>query len=309
MLSPMDDYLDGDVAYLIGLIVARGSISNVEGARSIVIHFPYRSLEVEVRGRIRDQGEQIRLGIEYIRDRLTNLLDVTITTTHIEGDTQLVIPFARPSMIWRNILYILNNATSHPYFTVPPAMFHPDVPRDWKREFVRGYADVAGNVRSSNNYVDGRNRVRLDVLNYPSNWEVAVQLCSLIQGQLGVPVQLITYGHPNMGRAWKEHQLNIFVEPFLGIGFTFQHKQAILEQLAAQDGRTNHDYHSCPGRKVIRRQKPHSPGEADAEKLDTRLVGYHADSYWQICKRLGCPLEPQPSDQLLMDFGDEEAEV
>ena len=38
-LSPLDDYIDGDVAYLLGLIVGRGTI--VEGdQRRVLIEFP-----------------------------------------------------------------------------------------------------------------------------------------------------------------------------------------------------------------------------------------------------------------------------
>ena len=46
-----------------------------------------------------------------------------------------------------------------------------------------------------------------------------VQLCTVLEEHLAVPVQLITWGHPNMGRDFREHQLNIFAVPFGEIGF------------------------------------------------------------------------------------------
>lgn len=173
-------------------------------------------------------------------------------------------------------------------------MFSPQLPKDWKREFVRGYADVAGNIRKANRYVDGRHRVRLDVLNYPTNWEVPVQLCTLLQEHLDVPVQLIAYGHPNLKRGFREHMVNIFAKPFLQIGFTFEHKQKILEELAEW----NHlhakepPYMPCPGMRKVQNTKPSDPNENNRDKLDPRLVGHHYDAYWQICKALGCKRYP-----------------
>lgn len=64
-----------------------------------------------------------------------------------------------------------------------------DTPVKYVREYLRGFADVAGNVRPANRYVDGKNRVRLDILNYPTNWRLPVQLCHLLQERLEVPVQ------------------------------------------------------------------------------------------------------------------------
>jgi hypothetical protein len=211
-------------------------------------------------------------------------------------------------MAWRNILLLTGGATSFPYFQIPAIFFDPELPRDWKREFVRGYADVAGNIRHANRYVDKRHRVRLDILNYPTNWKVAVQLCTLIQEYLGVPVQLITWGHPNLGRNFREHQLNIFARPFLSIGFTFEHKQKILEEFVAWDAANTKDsgYEPCPGIRSIQKAKPSSPAENDAEHLDPALVGKHFDSYWQICKVLGCQRTPPPGDQLSMIFEDED---
>lgn len=45
---------------------------------------------------------------------------------------------------------------SYPYFKVPQIFFDPEIPTDWKREFMRGDADVAGNIRHANRFVDGQ---------------------------------------------------------------------------------------------------------------------------------------------------------
>jgi len=96
-----------------------------------------------------------------------------------------------------------------------------------------------------------------------------------------------------MGRDFKEHQINIFAVPFLNIGFTIKYKQAILEELASEDQKTGHvNYVGCPGRRRLTGTK-----DADVDEnnptMPPELRGKHFDAYWQICKTLGCPREPQ----------------
>ncbi|MEN6479313.1 MAG: hypothetical protein ABFD20_06715 [Anaerolineales bacterium] len=296
----LDDYIDGDVAYLAGLIIGRGTLSEVSGVRQLTIEFSYTALEVQGIKAVYASDVAVRLGLDDIRDRLQELLDTDISKVSRNGGVDLVVRFMRNSMIWRNIQLLTNGATSYPYFEIPAVLFAQDLPTAWKREFVRGFADVAGNVRLANRYVDGRNRVRLDVLNYPSNWKLPVQLCRLLQEHLGVPVQLITWGHPNMGRGFREHQLNVFADAFLPIGFSMQHKQDILEELA-QANRVafpNVTPAPCPGARQLKTQKPVDEGESNLGKLDPQLVGKHFDAYWQICRELGCCRRPELGQQL-----------
>lgn len=200
------DYIDADVAYLLGLIVARGTLVESEQVRQLVIEFPYSSLQLRGESSEFDQETEISLGLHSIRSRLVDLLEADIEIVHRQTSVDLVVRFLRNNMAWRNLQLLLNGKTAYPDFHIPQVLFQPDLPQDWKIQFVRGFADVAGNIRHANRYVDGRHRVRLDVLNYPHNWELPVQLCSLLQEHIGIPVQLITWGHPNMGRAFREHR-------------------------------------------------------------------------------------------------------
>jgi hypothetical protein len=171
---------------------------------------------------------------------------------------------------------------------------------------VRGYGDVAGNVRKANNYMNQWHRVRLDVLNNPTNWPVPVELCRLLQEHLDIPVHMITWGHPNMGRAFREHQLNIFAEFYRAIGFSFEHKQKILDELAEHNLKAPpHDVHPCPGMRRVQRKKPKDKDEKNAERLDARLKGKHFDAYWQICKAVGCERMPPPDLQEAFEFDEE----
>lgn len=302
-----NDYLDVDVAYVIGLIVGRGTISTSGGVRQITIEFPYSSLEARGISSSFDVDTVTELGVTRIRERLEELLGANVRVAQRQKARDLVIRFPSETMSWRNILAITGGSTSYAHFQVPPVFFEPDVPRDLKREFVRGYADVAGNVRPSNLYVDGRHRVRLDILNYATNWQVPVQLCALLQEHLGVAVQLITWGHPNLGRKFREHQLNIFATEFLRVGFSLEHKQTILAELAeadVQSGRAG-ECRPCPGRRQLGDRKPADPEEDNAAKLDTRLVGQHYDAYWQICRAVGCNRTPTPDEQMSLEFVEE----
>jgi hypothetical protein len=287
----MMNYIDLDYAYFLGMVIARGTISESGGVRQVAINFPHSSLEARGINLSIDQEVGIKLGLTSIRERLVDLLNADISQVESEGSIDLVIRFLRNALPWRQLLAITNRQNSFRSFQIPPLLLDPNTPFDVKREFIKGFADVAGNVRYANRFVDGRNRVRLDVLNHVQNWRVPVDLCLLMQEGLQVPVQLITWGHPNMNRDFREHQINIFALPFLQIGFTFKHKQAVLEELAQDDKEKNHNYAGCPGRRGLRKSKEHDPREGD-NRLPSELRNKHFDSYWQICKVLGCPREP-----------------
>ena len=284
------DYIDADVAYLLGLITARGRISESGGVKQIIIEFPYQSLKVDGISGTFDTNTSIRLGLQQIQERILELTGADVSISSGENSIVLVLRFLRNTMVWRNILMHTQERTGYEYFGVPEIFFSPSVPDDWKREYIRGFADVAGNVRRANRYINDTNRVRLDVLNYPTNWDMPVQLCTLLEEHLTIPVQLITWGHPNLGRGFREHQINIFAVPFEKIGFSLPHKQTILEEFIQKDKENypNKTYNPCPGRRKLRKRKPKDKRE-NSEKLDDRLNGKHFNAYWQICKKLGCP--------------------
>ena len=302
------DYIDADVAYLLGLITGRGRISESGGIRQITIDFPYQALHVEGTSGSYDADTSIRLGLQQIQERLLELTGADITITPKNNSITLVLRFFRNTMVWRNILMHTQDRTGYEHFLVPQIFFSPDVPMDWKREYIKGFADVAGNIRHANRYINGAHRVRLDILNYQTNWEMPVQLCTVLEEHLAVPVQLITWGHPNMGRDFREHQLNIFAVPFGEIGFSLPHKQTILEEFIEHDEEhyPTLDYSPCVGRKKLRTKKPRDKRESD-DRLDDRLKGKHFNAYWQICKKLGCPRTPSAIQGELWEFDEHEA--
>lgn len=298
-MTPSIDYLDADVAYLLGLLVARGELSFGENVYRVIVHFPKGALLARGETLQFDTDKEIRLGIERIRERLIELIGVDMRTVDAGDSWDLIARSTRKTMAVRNILMLLGGHSRFPAFQVPQILMEPDTPVDYKREFIRGYADVAGNVRPANRDQAGRHRVRLDTLNYPTNWRVPVQICLLLQEGLNIPVSVITWGHPNLGREWREHQLNIYVEEFTTVGFYFNYKQAALEELADKNvSRFNNRVRGCPGARPQGPQKPQHPDENNADKLDPGLLGTHFDAYWHICRALGCPRRPAPTEQL-----------
>lgn len=291
--------MDDDVAYLLGMLVARGELSSSENVHRLVVHFPKGTLLAEGENLHFDTEKEIRLGIEKIRERLLELLDGDIRTVDASDSLDLVVRFTRRTMAWRNLESLLDHRTSFQHFDIPQLFFNPETPLTCKREFVKGYADVAGNIRRANADQAGRHRLRLDTLNYSTNWKVPVRLCLLLQEQLAVPVPNIVWGHPNLGRHWREHQLNIYPEDFLAVGFYFDYKQAVLEELANSNlARFSNRVRGCPGARRVARHKEVEAEENNVMRLPSELVGHHFDGYWQICKALGCPRLPSPSEQL-----------
>lgn len=293
----MIDYLDEDVAYLLGLIVARGEIIESRVTSSVLISFPFRNLQVESLTRSYKNPVELSLTLDKIINRI-RALGVDIRKETLEKACQLVIDSRKKSLFMRVLTMFLGRRKSYLDFHIPKQIFDADEPI--KKEFIRGYSDLAGYARLSNVYIDGRHRIYLDVLN--GNWHLPVELCTLLQSHLGIPVQTIDWGHPNIRngnlkeysagrkRAWaREHQIKIFADDFISVGFYMSHKQEILKELARYN-RKNYSVtpRFCSPPKRIDDRKPIHPGEND-DSLPDQLKGRHFDAYWQICEAMGCP--------------------
>jgi len=285
--------LDLDVAYLLGLVIARGSLQETPDKR-IVIQFPFSSLNVQGVETKYDQDTQLRLGTSAIRDRLVELLETDVQVIAKKSLITILIKFFRNSIPWRNLNLHLQGRMHYGEFEIPQQIM--DAPADIQKEFVRGIADVSGYIRQSNNYFGRKRRVYIEIPN--ANWKLPVQLCRLLQVNLSVPVQLIQWGHPNTrepfklgsGTSWtREHQLKIFAESFEPIGFYIDYKQKILEEFIRDDRkRFPGDTHFCDPNPDLHnyRRKPKHPQERS--KRLPKEVRKHFDCYWQICTAIGC---------------------
>lgn len=296
----MIDYLDEDVAYLLGLIVSRGKLINAAPLRSLVIEFPFKSLTVTGVATIYDQSTQLALGSNKIRDRISELLGTAVSVVSTKSKVMMTAHFLQNSIVWRNIKGLIGGAKDYTSSTVPTEIFQ--APTSVKREFVRGIADGSAWLRPGTFFRDksmGKRRVFIAVDN--RNWQLAVQLCSLLQQHLGVPVGEILWGHPNLRDPncrfpdrpeGREHQIRVFCEAFEQIGFNLEHKNQLLKEFA-QDDKENRPLgpvrpcnplairSHAPTLKALHPQEHH-------KRLPNVLRGKHFESYWEICLALGC---------------------
>ena len=296
MNPAMQDYLDEDVAYLLGLLVGRGKIAQEQSRWIAVIEFPFVRPHLEGL----DQFHHFLASVvTTVLPRLKTLLGEGVNLSSVPGK-QVAVTVELPArhLAVRNLQMILQGRQSHSQFTVPKLITESN--DEIIREFVRGFADVAGNIRRSNNDRNGFHRVYLDVLN--ANWKLPVQLCGLLQQKLEIPVHEILWGHPNLRdpqatrvsqSLFREHQLRIYAHDFLQVGFYISHKQEVLERLAAENQQRIQQGKSdpssfCPGFRGLRRKEDH-PLEHD-KRMPRLIRGRHFDAYWQICAACGCRL-------------------
>ena len=286
------DYLDKDVAYLIGMIIGRGVIAEKEGRWTITIEFPFVIPELEGYNQFASFVISILTRtLPRVKSLLGEAVDLSVVP---ERMVQFTINLPSTHLVVRNFKQLLGEHLDYSKFAIPTVI--EDAPKEIVREFVRGFADVAGNIRRSNRDQSGFHRVFLDVLG--SNWTLPVQMCNLLQTKLQVPVSNILWGHPNLrdpqaresSPAWREHQIRIYAHDFLKVGFYIEHKQAVLEILAKENQEREGEKRSsfCNGYRQFRRKVNH-PAEND-ERLPEFLRGKHFDAYWQICAECGCNL-------------------
>jgi hypothetical protein len=293
----LDDYIDYDVAYLIGQIVARGTISEVGRVKTITIQFPFKNLEVEGLKKKFDQQQELVAGLQPAIKRITELTETDVRQEKSEKSVTLILESLKNTMFWRNIRLLTMKKSSYYEFEIPSQIFAID-DNNVKKEFLRGFADVAASARKSNADQQGKHRIYLDILN--ANWRLPVQLCHLLQDHLKIPVQTINYGHPNLrdsnlveyrkGKKYvwaREHQLKVYCEDFHKIGFYIPYKQQILKELAEYNKKKFDRTKPCSPPKDTK-PKPKHP-EEKSPRLPLQLRNKHYSRYWEICRDLGCP--------------------
>ena len=310
----VDDYLDPDVAYLLGLIAARGQLYVEGDIRRLIIDFPFRLFEARPpRGsKLKfNIPQEVRLCLDDVRNRINELLEVNVQINRGQHNNQLLAVFTKNTMSWRNLTTLFASKSSYQEFAIPPIMF--EVPRDIQLEFVRGFADASATPTQADHAQFGADspklhRIVLQVQH--ENWTLPTQLCRLLQVKLGVPVQHILWGHPNIrnpkggGSQWaKEHRIRIYADNFMPVGFHFGFKQRILEEMAKHNQKFKSQVKHTPCNPLGRHKVKHKEHHKDerSKKLPSALRGHHFDAYFEICQKLGCT---QGSSSKLVQISD-----
>ena len=290
-----------EMSYLLGMICGNGEIRRTSVNTVVSIDIPHKKLETE---EIHDVKLYVKASIADIRNIIEPLIGAGFT--FIQNASSTILSFVKPNTDYliREINRFVGNAISHNNISIHSDIFSCTL--DERKEFLKGFADVTGYIRRSNAYFNKyEHRVYLEI---PNNWQMVIDICNLLKS-VDIPVQSIDWAHPNMRDGnlkkynageinfWKkEHQIKIWANEFIIIGFGIIHKQQALEMfsdelIAAYIGlnknlrKKTHKYYWESKRKS-NKIKPIHPSEND-ELIPLKIRGKHFDSWVEIAKELG----------------------
>ena len=292
--------MNREMSYLLGLICGNGEIKRGASETTVSIEIPHKKLATENNNDVRIY---VRASITDIRAVLEPLIGTGLSFA--QQDNYSIISFTKQNneYLMREILRYIGNAVSHENIRINDEVF--DFTRDEMLSFLQGFADVTGYIRRSNYFFKKyMHRVYLEV---PHNWFLVTDVCRLLK-EVNIPVQAIDWAHPNMrdgnlvkfneGKPdfWKkEHQIKIWANEFLPIGFAVLHKKEALEIFAKEltkgieeevkvvEELTHRFYWESNGKNKL---KPNHPSEND-EFIPTEIRGKHYDSWKDIASDLG----------------------
>lgn len=284
-----------EMAYLLGMILGNGEIQRGMTSTRVTIDIPHKNIQT-------DDGLDTAI---YVQASLINIGDIIrpLIGTHVNHlqerrSTKIFFEKDNNEYVMREIIRFLGGGTRHHTMMLPNEVF--SMTRDEKRSLLRGFADVTAYIRKSNIAYghDGQHRVYIEI---PSNWEMVIGIANLLKS-LDIPIQTIDFGHPNFrdskvtkynegntGYWKKEHQVKIWANEFLPIGFNIKHKQQALikyaeELLQIMDSETTHKFYWERSMRI--KKKPYHPAESDAS-LPRIIRGQHFDSWTQLARILG----------------------
>ena len=287
--------MNTEMAYLVGMILGNGEIQRGNRETTITIDIPYKNLRTDD---MRDVAIYVRASVVDIRAIVEPLIGIGLAVTQTAHSTKLSFTKNNEDYVVREILRFVQGGRHHSTMRMAPELFN--ITTDEKVSLLRGMADSTGHIRRSNIAYgqEGCHRVYIEI---PGNWYMVIDIANMLK-DVDVPVQTIDFGHPNFRDAnltkyndgkpnfWKkEHQVKIWANEFLTIGFNIRHKQEALETLADElldflEPETTHKFY---WQKDIRiRVKPRHPGENDPY-LPAEIRGRHFDSWTELAAFLG----------------------
>ena len=284
-----------EMAYLLGLILGNGELQRGVESTNITIDFPYKNLYTDDQ---KDVEVYVKASLLDIKDVIEPLISTHFTVSRFPRCLKLSFKISNEGYVAREILRLIGNGTHHSSMRMSSELFN--ITKEEKRALLRGIADSTGYIRRSNIAFgqDGAHRVYIEI---PGNWYMVIDIANMLQ-DVDIPVQTIDFGHPNFrdgelkkyneGKPnfWKkEHQVKIFANEFLPVGFNIQHKQSALENLSEEllefvDPQKTHKFYWEKAARI--KHKPHHPGENDLS-LPAEIRGMHFDSWQELANYLG----------------------
>ncbi len=230
--------MDIRFAYLLGMIIGNGTIQRGANETTVVIDIPHKNFKVDDR----DVKLFVLASLNDIRDYLEPLLDRSIQTNQLDSVTRLSFSKSNKDFLITELDRYLNGYSNHENMRIHENIF--EAGRDARISILQGIADSTGYVRRSNYFfLPHKHRVYIEV---PHNWFLVADICNLLKS-VDIPVQTIDFAHPNMRDGnlnkykaghpnfWKkEHQIKIWVNEFLPVGFKVKHKERALEEFTKE---------------------------------------------------------------------------
>ena len=287
--------MNNEMAYLLGMILGNGSIQRDCSTTTVVIDVPYKNLYTDD---LKDVAVYVKASIVDIRSIVEPLIGHNVAVAEFSHSTKLSFTKPNDEYVMREIIRFIGGGRHHSAMRMNPELF--SITSDQKHALLRGIADVTGYIRKSNIAFgqDGAHRVYIEI---PGNWYMVIDIANMLK-DIDVPVQTIDFGHPNFRDSklvkykagkpnfWKkEHQVKIFANEFLAVGFNIKHKQDALEKYSEEllefidTDKTHKFYWQKPIRRII---KPSHPCEYDLS-LPQEIRGRHFDSWTDLARFLG----------------------
>lgn len=287
--------MNTEMAYLLGMILGNGEIQRDNTETRITIDIPHKNLYTDD---LKDVRVYVKASTVDIRSIVEPLIGHNLTVTQNKRSTIMSFVKSNDEYITREIFRFIGGGRHHSTMRMNPELFSITV--DEKKTLLRGIADVTGYIRKSNIAYgqDGAHRVYIEI---PGNWYMVIDIANMLK-EVDVPVQTIDFGHPNFrdgdmkkynqGKPYfwkKEHQVKIFANEFLPIGFNIKHKQEALEKYSEEllefiDPAKTHKFY---WEKTIKHKtRPIHPHEND-DSLPVEIRGKHFDSWTDLARLLG----------------------
>lgn len=192
-----NDYIDTDVAYLLGMLFGRGQLIEHGDLRRLVITLDIRrTLPKLPPGCTLEMNLDLEneRALNQARQRVNNLLDANVDIVPVHaGKTTLTAVFVKPTIAWRDLRCLTCEGTDRSSFQLNPAFVEAGrTQRTILEEFVRGFADVAVTPSYADRDQATRVRVAFPVVN--ANLQFAKTLMQMFK-LLGLSPSLLQ-GNP-----------------------------------------------------------------------------------------------------------------
>ena len=284
-----------EMAYLLGMIFGNGEVQQNSSETKITIDIPHKNLYTDD---MKNTAIYVKASLFDIQEILEPLIGQHFVQSETKRSTKITFSKPNSEYVMREILRLIGSGTHHSTMKMNEELFA--ITTDEKKALLRGIADVTGYIRKSNIAFgqEGAHRVYIEI---PGNWYMVIDIANMLKS-VDIPVQTIDFGHPNFRDSnldkynegkpnyWKkEHQIKIFANEFLPIGFNIKHKQEALEKYAEEllefiDSEKTHKFYW--DKSIRRKNKPSHPAENDVS-LPIEIRGKHFDSWQDLAGILG----------------------